>query len=501
MNGDHDTERVRIDYATTPARTVRNVSEPHRERGWAVAITAAAVLLFAVAAVFTAPETTGPGELSQSGLITLLVFTAAVIGWMSNRLDDTFVALAAAAALVVLGALDAEELFETLGDDQIWLLVAAFVLAAGINRTGLPARLAVALVGRARSARGLFHLITLGLLITALLIPSTSGRAALVLPIYSALAGVFATRPRLVRALALLFPTVVLLSAIATLVGAGAHLITSQILDATIDEGISFAQWLLWGLPFAAISSHLAAELVLMLFTKHSDRREQLRVDAADLRARLNVPEQMQRSEVRAVTMLVAVVVLWSTESLHDLSPALVALGGALLITSPRFGTVRIGKAIGDIPWSLLLFMAATAALGTALTSSGAAGWLASKVLTGNDVVTLLITVVLLSTAAHLLVQSRSARSSVLIPLVVPAAIAVGANPVAMAFASTAAAGFCHTLPSSAKPVAMFARLDEVPTYQPRDLLKLSALLAPALAALVVLFALFGWPLLGLPLL
>ncbi|MER7010523.1 SLC13 family permease [Saccharopolyspora sp. NPDC000359] len=500
MNGDQDTQRVRIDYATKPMRTSRTSAEPPSERNWAIALTAGALLLFAVAAVFTAPETSGPGELDRTGLTTLLVFAAAVVGWMSSRLDDTFVALTAAAALVVLGALDAEELFEALGDDQVWLLVAAFVLAAGINRTGLPARLAVALVGRARSARGAIHLITLGLLVTALLVPSTSGRAALVLPIFTALAEVFAARRRLVRALAVLFPTIVLLSAVATLVGAGAHLITSQILDATVDEGIDFGQWLLWGLPFAAISSHLAAELVLLLFTKHSDRSAALHIDTADLRARLSVPVRMQRAEVRAVTLLGAVVVLWSTESLHGLPPALVALGGALLITSPRLGTVRIGKAIGEIPWSLLLFMAATAALGTALTSSGAAEWLASLVLDTGSPMTLLITVVVLSTAAHLVVQSRSARSSVLIPLVVPAAVAVGMNPVALAFASTTAAGFCHTMPSSAKPVAMFARLEQVSTYEPRDLLKLSAFLGPAIAALVVLFTLHGWPLLGLPL-
>ncbi|MER5394694.1 SLC13 family permease, partial [Saccharopolyspora sp. NPDC002686] len=300
MNGDQDTERVRTDYATSPVRTTREMSEPHRERGWAIAITAGALLLFGVAAALTAPDTTEPGELSRTGLITVLVFVAAVLGWTSNRLDDTFVALAAAAALVVLGALDAEQLFASLGDDQIWLLVAAFVLAAGINRTGLPARLAVALVGQARSARGLFHLITLGLLATALLVPSTSGRAALVVPVYCALAGAFAARPRLVRALALLFPTVVLLSAVATLVGAGAHLITSQILDAAIGSGIGFGQWLLWGLPFAAVSSHLAAELVLVLFTTRADRREQLRIDAADLREKLDVPVQVQRAEIRA---------------------------------------------------------------------------------------------------------------------------------------------------------------------------------------------------------
>ncbi|MGH3836542.1 MAG: anion permease [Pseudonocardiaceae bacterium] len=147
--------------------------------------------------------------------------------------------------------------------------------------------------------------------------------------------------------------------------------------------------------------------------------------------------------------------------------------------------------------------MAATAALAAALITSGAAGWLAGAVfgpLDSSPPWLFLVVVVVLSVAAHLVVQSRTARSSVLVPLVVPAAIALGLNPVAVAFASTAAAGFCHTLTSSAKPVAMFARIDDVTTYDPRDLLHLSAWLAPLTAALVLGCSLFVWPHLGLPL-
>ncbi|MGH3918850.1 MAG: SLC13 family permease, partial [Pseudonocardiaceae bacterium] len=58
----------------------------------------------------------------------------------------------------------------------------------------------------------------------------------------------------------------------------------------------------------------------------------------------------------------------------------------------------------------------------------------------------------------------------------------------------------CHTLSSSAKPVAMFARLDGLPTYDRADLLRLSVWLAPLTGALVLLCSLFLWPHLGLPL-
>ncbi|MGH3972176.1 MAG: SLC13 family permease, partial [Pseudonocardiaceae bacterium] len=207
--------------------------------------------------------------------------------------------------------------------------------------------------------------------------------------------------------------------------------------------------------------------------------------------------------ERRAAVVLAAVVIAWCTEGLHGLPPALIALAGALVLSAPGWGTVKLGDGVQSVPWSLLLFMAGTAALGTALTTSGATGWLAGAVfdpMRGGSPIAFLAVVVAISVAAHLLVQSRTARSSVLVPLVVPAAIAMGLNPVAVAFASTAAAGFCHTLTSSAKPVAMFARLNGVPTYDRADLLRLSVWLAPITAALVLLCALFLWPHLGLPL-
>ncbi|GAA2821322.1 SLC13 family permease [Saccharopolyspora taberi] len=480
---------VRTEYAT-PLRPQRAVGVERGERGWALGITLAALGLLGGAALLMGPP---PGGLRETAVV--VVFAAAVVGWVSNRFDDTHIALVAATALVLFGALDADDLFATLGGEQIWLLVAAFVLASGVSRTGLTARAAVALIGRARTARGLVHLVTAGLLLTALLVPSTSGRAALVLPVFTVLADAFADRRRLVHALALLFPTVVLLSAVATLVGAGAHLITSQLLAETTGEGIGFAQWLLWGAPLAIASSHLAAELVLLLFTGRADRRARLTVDAAELRRAMGIPKHIRRTEIRAAALLLAVVVLWSTEQLHGLPPALIALGGALLVTSPKVGAVKLGTAVAEIPWSMLLFMAATTALGLALTSSGVADAMAAAVLHGSSGPALLVSVVVASALAHLLVQSRSARSSVLIPLVIPAAAAVGMNPVALAFASTAAAGFCHTLPSSAKPVALFSA-----HYTPRDLLTLSAALGPALVGLVLLFATQVWPVLGLPL-
>ena len=89
-----------------------------------------------------------------------------------------------------------------------------------------------------------------------------------------------------------------------------------------------------------------------------------------------------------------------------------------------------------------------------------------------------------------------------LIPIVVALAPVVGVNPVAAAFISTAAAGFCHTLPASAKPLAIFRGDDNSAEqhFDPSDLARMSLLMAPMFITVTAVFAFFIWPALGLPL-
>ncbi|MGW4028556.1 SLC13 family permease [Streptomyces sp. NPDC004838] len=433
--------------------------------------------------------------------ITLAVFALATCAWIGTPIDDTYIALGAGLALTVTGVISSDTLFGTLGDDTVWLLICAFVLAAAVARTGLAGRAAAFLVGGARTVRQLTHLTTAALVVTAFAVPATSGRAALALPVFLALAKALAGRGRLVVMLALLFPTVILLSAVATLIGAGAHLITVSVLWEAAGERVGFAQWLLLGLPLAVVSSHLAAEVVLLTTTRRADRKGPVEITAAQIQEHSEQPVTgpWSPAEARCALLLATVVALWCSEPLHRVPPAVVALIGAVVAASPALGTVRLKDALKTVPWSLLLFMAATMAMGLALTDSGAAKWLVGGVPLDLPPWLFLAIVVAVSTAAHLVLQSRSARSSVLVPLVVAAAVGAGVNPVAAALASTAAAGFCHTLPASAKPVALYADIPGTPTYTPGDLLRLSVFLAPLIAALVLLFAVGVWPLLGVP--
>lgn len=449
-----------------------------------------------------------PNGLSAEGALTLTIFVLAIWAWIFSSLSDTYVSLSAALTLVITGVISADQFTATLGTSTVWLLVAAVIMAHALTESGLTRRITAQLMMRARTPRQLAHCVNLALFLTAYLVPSPSGRAALALPLVMTVASVLTDRPKLIKALNILAPSTILVSAISSFIGAGAHLVTAEIITAHGLETIGFLQWVFLGSGLGFLASLLVTELVLFLFAPQDSTPRKISITPEDFEGKESTPVQgpMSPQEKKTATIFAITTLLWCTEHIHGITPVIVAILGALAVSTPTYGTVKLADGIKKAPWSMLLFMAATLAIGTALATSGAATWLAESIfaplsgLNHNGATAFALLVITVSTAAHLVIQSRSARSAVLVPIIITAATPLGVNPVAAAFISTAAAGFCHTLTSSAKPIALFETTQKYPTYNPADLIKLSLWLAPLHMALIAVFAFWVWPALGLPL-
>lgn len=426
----------------------------------------------------------------------LCVFLMAVICWSILRLPATPVALVAGLSLVVTGVAPAQTFYLSLGHHLIWLLFAAFVIGHALSKTGLAQRLVLATTSRSGTVRELFIAIGFAIAATAFLVPSTTGRAALLVPVYLALAANIDDR-RINRALALLFPTAVLLSAGASMIGAGAHLVAVHFMAYTGTE-VTFLYWAVLGVPFAALSLLLAIIVILTLFLTPEERARGLvmaQPDASPLRG----------DQVYVLAVSAATIAFWLTQQWHKLDLAIGAMAGAVAITLRPFSGISLKDAISDINWNLLVFLAVTLMLGHMLTDTGAAALIASKLMhlaAGNGGLSPAAAVMIAAFAAmgaHLVITSRTARVAVLIPsLAIPLA-AFGVNPAALIFLVTMGSGFCQTMYVSAKPVALFAGLD-VATYDDRDLARLSAWLLPGMTGLLLLFSFLLWPMLGLDL-
>ncbi len=130
--------------------------------------------------------------------------------------------------------------------------------------------------------------------------------------------------------------------------------------------------------PRAAVGRRLlplAAELILATTTRRADRKGPVTITAAQIQehSETAVEGPFTPAESRCLP-LATVVLLWCNEPLHGVPPAVVALIGALVATSPALGTVRFKDGLRTVPWPLL-FMAATMAMGVALPDPGAADW------------------------------------------------------------------------------------------------------------------------------
>lgn len=477
-----------------------------------------AVVVAAAAIWFGLPQLDGAIRM------TFVIFVVAIVGWVFTRIEDSYVALAAAMALVLVGVETPEGLFESLGDSMVWLLIAAFIIAAAVSASGLSSRLAAAVVSRARSVDHLFYLLTMVMVLTALFIPSTSGRAALMLPVFMALSSVIGNA-RIVKALALLFPTVILLSAIGSLIGAGAHLIAADVIFRMTGESIGFLRWMLLGMPLALISSFASTWVILRMFLNAKERREPLTLNvnalgtndldasaldarSLDQRSQDKLPQVVSspRFTIKESYMLLVicvVVLLWCTEPLHGVDNTIVAIFGALAATARYLGPITLKQGIKSVEWNLILFMAATLKLSEVLVDTGGAQWLVTGLfdelqgMAGN-VFLMVAGLAIVALCSHLAIASRSARAAILIPMTILLSLSLGYNAAAVAFMAVAATGFCLTLTVSAKPMAMFSQLS-VPTYTPGDLLRLSGTLLPLHFVLMMVFAFVVWPRMGLP--
>lgn len=443
----------------------------------------------------------------DAAILTLTVFLTATWLWICTKIDETYIAVLAVFILIMSGNLPEAALYLSWGQDMIWLLIAAFIIAAGVVKTGIATYCSSRLLKYAHTPRMLCYILTLIIVLSAFIIPSTSGRAAIILPLFLALVASLNTHTRVIKALALLCPSIILLSAVGSYFGAGAHLITNQILLDQGYENFSLLNWLWLGLPFALVSSLACTELILRLFTQPQDRRMPLHLPDALSAQQPQTDQQVNLSseQKRVIGILALILCLWFSEPLHHISATMIAILGALLMATPAIGCIKLTHAIKTVPWSLLIFMAATLTMGAALIQSGAMTWVTRSLFAYIDVthwaapVTFTSIMIMLSLLAHLLIQSRSARSVVLIPIVVSLAPQFNVSPVAMAFISTAAAGFCHSLTSSAKPIAIFHQTDTQTMFNSEDLLKLSFYLAPIMFVLLLIFTFCIWPLMGMP--
>lgn len=358
---------------------------------------------------------------------------------------------------------------EPWGSPLIWLFFGGFVLARGIQRSGLDRALSIRVLHRFGSRPGAVLLGTMGLTFAFSMFASNTATSAMMIAV---LGPVVASRKGdpFGRALLLGVAFGANIGGMATIIGTPPNAIAAGQL-APIDP-IGFARWMTLGLPPSLV---LLAVAWLFLMRRYPSRTGP--IDLAVLERPGEAPVMPRWRRIVVAATVVVTVGLWLSEPLHGASPPVVAF---VPVAAFSLSKVLGSEDIRRLEWDVLLLLAGGLSLGVAVAKTGLATWLVAQLPVQSAAPATVAIVLALATVTLSNFMSNTAAANIVIPMGI--ALAPGAEAsVAVSIALAASAAMC--LPVSTPPNALVSAAGEVQT---RDFIRGGLLLGALGTVLVV---------------
>ena len=475
-----------------------------------------------------------PGALPVAAWRLVGVTAWMVVWWLSEAVPIPATALLPIPLLPLFAVAPEKEVAASYAHPLIFLFLGGFLLAGGLQRSGLHRRVALGIVRRMGSTPA--GLIGGFMVATALLSMwiSNTATAILMFTIAMALIGSLgesvarfrairrwkgdpaaprpdhprtpAASPHFGRALMLGIAYSASIGGTATLIGTPTNALLASFLSKTYGFTLSFRSWLLFGVPYTVVMLPVAwLWLTKVAFPLRGvDLGDARRVLAGEA-ARLGRPSRGERA-VAVVFVLTALGWIFREPVVHltglALSDTTVALvGGLTLLVVPlslaegRFALDW--KTVEEMPWGVLILFGGGLSLAGAFESSGLAAALGHAFSALGQVPPWLL-VVLAATAVALLTEltSNTATAATFLPIVAAAAIGLGESPLLLTVPITMAASAAFMLPVATPPNAIvFA----YPELRISDMAKSGTMLDLfAVVVISLLVLLLGGPVLGI---
>jgi sodium-dependent dicarboxylate transporter 2/3/5 len=451
------------------------------------------LLLLGVAG-FVAVELMPPQEgLSPSGQSALAIFTLCVVYWVSNALPLMVTSLVAMVLLPTTGALSAKETYALFGNEAVFFILGAFILAATLMKCGLSTRIALNILRRfGHTPRTLLLSFFLMNAFLAFFM-SEHAVAAMTFPICIEIAAVLKLdrlRSNYARALFLALAWGSSIGGIATLLGGGRAPLAISLLREATGQTYSFAEWTVTAWPIV-VALLVAGWLLINYFFPIDIDSVRAADEVIDEKA-LRMGRMSMRERAIAWIML-GTLTAWIIGG-EEFGLATIAL--ASVVTIFASGLLTWADVEGYVNWGVLLMYGGAIALGAAINRSGAAAWVAGLVVEhwATSPMTL---IALLSAISIVLTEamSNSAVVALLLPVALGIAQQFGIDARVMAPAIALPAGLAFTLPVGTPANAI--------AYS-SGYLSLRDIVLPGTALVVIawitfnLTALYYWPLIGL---
>ncbi|HBS7654842.1 SLC13/DASS family transporter [Klebsiella pneumoniae] len=360
-------------------------------------------------------------------IITLLILVVAIIIFISDRLPMGLVAFMVPMALYFFGVIGVKDIFATIVNENVILIIAMCVLGAAFFKTGLAWQSSKILLKYAKTERRLSVLIFMISGVMSAFV-SNSGTVAVLIPIVLGIAGTSQIKP-----IKLLMPLVfgATIGADISIIGSPGNLIAKNTIE-TFSKGnlsVPFFEYAKIGIPLM-----IACALLLFFFGSRlipdRDGHEQsdVQMDYS------HIPEWHKL--LTLIVFVLAILGMVATDYVKFLPPIhIIACCAAIVLVLT--GVLNQKETFNSFETLTVFMLAFMMPLGAALNSTGAGEMIARAVIsvTGNSGVIVIMASLWILTWALTQVMSNTAACTLLCPVGWTIAQSIGADPRAVVIA------------------------------------------------------------------
>lgn len=434
-----------------------------------------------------------PGGLSFAGQATAAITAWVAVWWMSEAIPIPATSLLPIPLFPLTGALDVAPIAASYANPLVFLFMGGFFLAMAMQRWNLHRRIAlqiIAAVGKTPS-----RLILGFMLATAFLSMWVSNTATVMMMVPIALAVIYQTadlvedaKPSLSTgtgefqfgvALMLCIAYGASVGGVATLIGTPPNILFAGAAESLFEETITFFEWMLYGVPIAAIGLILVYFYVARLVV--SPQFDAIPAGQDTINRQLRQLGAMTRQEQLVLIVFVGMAASWIGASLIDQAETtvlfvdlgavpipddidtIIAITGALVLF-----TVPTQSPTGDhtfllnwtqavnIPWGVILLFGGGLAIAEGFQETDLAEWIGDQLslLEGVGLLPLMLVVVTM-TVFLTEVTSNTATTAMLMPILGAVAVGIGVHPYGLMIGAATAASFAFMLPVATPPNAI----------------------------------------------
>jgi sodium-dependent dicarboxylate transporter 2/3/5 len=420
-----------------------------------------------------------------------------VVYWIFEPIDHGITALIGCYLFWALGVAEFETAFAGFANSTPWFLFGAVLMGEAAARSGLAERIGriVIAVAGTSYAMLLFSAIALVLLLN-FLVPSGMAELAILAPIFMGVVAAFGVdkKSNIGRGLFViitygcgLFNKMIL--------SGGSSILARGLVEKVTGEAISWSQYFIAFLPATILTVFASWAVIRWLYPPE---KTHLPADRKTLEVRNPSRGPWSAQEKKTLALLLFAIVLWGSDSLHHIDPAVIALGVGLACALPRIGVLTT-KDVRSTNFLLIIFLGGALSMGEVLIHTSALNMLTGTMMSW---MTPLMGGAYESPSVlywtgflyHFVLGSELSMLSTSLPVMITYAQSHGFNPIAVAMVWAFASGGKLFMYQSSVLIQGFA----YGYFDSRDMFKVGLALTIIEGIILFLLVPLYWPLIGL---